>query len=68
MPSPTNCGPPAVQQPGVVVATQQRHEIGSGGQQAGVDALLAGEIADPRRHQGHRRTQVTIELLAVGGR
>ena len=48
------------------VAAQQRVEVGAGGQQRGVDLVVAGELADPRRHQRHRRPQVAVELLAVG--
>ena len=41
-PSPTQLGPPAVGEAGVGVAAQQRHQVGAGGQQRGVDALRRG--------------------------
>ncbi len=69
MSSPRSSAPasPAAQ-PGARVAAQEGDEVGARRQQGRVDALLAGHLAHPGRHERHGRTQVTVQLLAVRAR
>jgi len=48
---------------GVGVAPQQVHEVGPSGEQGSVDALVAGELADPRRHQRDGGAKLSVVLL-----
>ena len=47
------------------VAPEQGDQVGAGGQQGRVDALLAGQLADPGRHERDRRPQGPVEVVVV---
>ena len=45
------------------IAADDRHQIGPRGEQGGVDAGVAGDLADPRRHQRDGRALGAVELV-----
>ena len=58
-------GAPPVGEARLRIATEQRDEVGPGGEQRGVDPLLAGDLAHPRRDERHRRAHAAVEVVVV---